>query len=176
MPQLVFLYGPPAVGKLTVANELAARRGFRVLHNHVTIDAVTEVLPFGTEAFWETVGRIRRELVSAAAREGVDLVYTFVFAPGDEPHVDAIAGAYEDRGGSVTFVRLVASREELERRVLELSRRAHGKITDVETLRGLFDRHDVAAPIPRRDALVLDVGALSAAEATERILEHLDAS
>jgi hypothetical protein len=56
VPQLVFLYGPPAVGKLTVAQELAARRPFRVLHNHLTIDPVATVLPFGTDAFWAVVG------------------------------------------------------------------------------------------------------------------------
>jgi hypothetical protein len=32
--QLVFLYGPPGVGKYTIGVELAARTGFRLLHNH----------------------------------------------------------------------------------------------------------------------------------------------
>ena len=71
---MLFLYGPPAVGKLTVARLVAERMGFRVLHNHLTIDAVAPVLDFGTDAFWGVVGRLRRDLVSAAA-EGTDLVY-----------------------------------------------------------------------------------------------------
>ena len=140
VPQLVFLYGPPAVGKLTVAEELAARRPFRILHNHVTIDAVTTVLPFGTDSFWGVVGRLRRDLVSAAAGEGIDLIYTYVYAPGDEPHVDAIVAAYEEAGGNVTFVQLLASADELLRRVTNESRGAHGKIRDTD---------DVAAS-PRR--------------------------
>ena len=52
-PRLVFLYGPPAVGKLTVARAIADRLPFKILHNHVTIDAVKEVLPFGSDPFWE---------------------------------------------------------------------------------------------------------------------------
>lgn len=46
-PRMIFLYGPPAVGKLTVANLVSERTGFRVLHNHLTIDAITPVFAFG---------------------------------------------------------------------------------------------------------------------------------
>jgi hypothetical protein len=173
--QLVFLYGPPAVGKLTVAEELAQRRSFRVLHNHVTIDAVVTVLPFGTEAFWGAVGRLRRDLVAAAAREGIDLVYTYVFAPGDEPHVDAIAAAYEEAGGTVTFVQLVAPIDELLRRVGNASRSAHGKIIEPEPLQRLLSEHDVFTSIPGRESLTIDLGVMSAAEAAELIVGRLDA-
>jgi hypothetical protein len=173
-PHLVFLYGPPAVGKLTVAEELVKRRSFRVLHNHVTIDAVTAVLPFGTEAFWGVVGRLRRDLVAAAAHEGIDLVYTYVFAPGDEPHVDAIAAAYEDAGGTLTFVQLVAPIDELLRRVGNASRSAHGKITEPEPLQRLLSEHDVFASIPGRESLTIDLGVTSAAEAAKLIVGQLD--
>ncbi len=37
---LVYLYGPPAVGKLTVATELQRLTGFRLFHNHLTVDAL----------------------------------------------------------------------------------------------------------------------------------------
>ena len=133
-PRLIFLYGPPAVGKLTVARAIAERGDFRVLHNHVTFDAVAEVLPVGTPTFWEALDKVRLELVTAAAREGIDLVYTFVFASGEEPHVDEVVRAYESAGGSVHFVRLVAPPNELRRRVTDASRAAHGKIRDVGSL------------------------------------------
>ncbi len=35
--RLVFIYGPPGVGKLTVARELAALTGFKLFHNHLTV-------------------------------------------------------------------------------------------------------------------------------------------
>ena len=89
-PRLVFLYGPPAVGKLTVARAVAQREPFRILHNHLTIDPVTEVLSFGSEAFWRVVRQFRRDLVAAAADEHIDLISTYVFASGDEEDVAGI--------------------------------------------------------------------------------------
>jgi len=167
--RMVFLYGPPAVGKLTVAQLVADRLGFRVLHNHLTIDAVAPVLDFGTDAFWDVVGRLRGDLVATAAGEGVDLVYTYVYAPGDEVVIDPLVEPYE-RAGGVTFVQLVAPREELLRRVGSESRRAHGKITDAAALEDILDRYDVFQPIPGRETLELDAAVLSAAEAADRIV------
>lgn len=37
-PTLVFIVGPPAVGKMTVGHELARRTGLKLFHNHHTID------------------------------------------------------------------------------------------------------------------------------------------
>jgi hypothetical protein len=173
-PQLVFLYGPPAVGKLTVARAIAERRAFRVLHNHLTFDPVAEVLEPARPEFWATLDEVRLTLVVAAAREQVDLVYTFVFAPGDERHVDDVVSAYESAGGSVVFIQLVAPPDVLRRRVAESSRAAHSKIRDVASLDAVLREHDVYAPIPGVDGLTLDSAALSPEEAASRVLEHLD--
>jgi hypothetical protein len=175
VPRLIFLYGPPAVGKLTVAKAVAERRDFRVLHNHVTFDPVASVLPVGTPTFWAALDRVRLELVTAAAADGIDLVYTFVFAPGDEPHVDEVANAYEAVGGSVLFVQLLARPEELRRRVLEDSRAEHNKIRDAATLGSVLRDHDVFASIPGRDSLTIDTAAISPEEAASRIVERVDA-
>ena len=49
--KLIFIYGAAAVGKLTVARELARLTGFRLFHNHLTVDLVSAVFDFGTEPF-----------------------------------------------------------------------------------------------------------------------------
>jgi cytidylate kinase len=48
---LVFLHGPAASGKLTVARALGDRVGFPVFHNHLVVDVLTTVFPFGSEPF-----------------------------------------------------------------------------------------------------------------------------
>jgi hypothetical protein len=175
-PVLVFLYGPPAVGKLTVARVMAEHGNFRVLHNHVTFDPIAEVLPPGTPRFWATLDRVRLELVTAAAHEGIDLVYTFVFAPGDERHVDDVVSAYESVGGSVVFVQLVAPPDELKRRVGDPSRVKHNKIRDDTSLDAVLREYDVYASIPGQVSLVIDSALMSPEEAATRIGEHVDAS
>lgn len=172
-PRLLFLYGPPAVGKLTVARAIADRLPFKILHNHVTIDAVTAVLPFGSERFWGVVGRFRRDLVAAAAEEGVDLIVTYVFAPGDEQHVAEIIAPYEEAGGTVVFVQLLAPREVLLQRVLAGSRKEHGKPTDPETLERMLDEYDNFAALAAPGSLRIDLGTTSASDAADQIIDHV---
>ena len=43
--QLIFIYGLPASGKLTVAEELAELTGYPVFHYHVTRDLVQRIYP-----------------------------------------------------------------------------------------------------------------------------------
>jgi chloramphenicol 3-O-phosphotransferase len=172
-PRLLFLYGPPAVGKLTVARAIADRLPFKILHNHVTIDAVTEVLPFGGETFWRVVGRFRRDIVAAAAEEQIDLIYTYVFAAGDEQHVADIVRPYEDAGGRAWFVQLLAPREVLLQRVRSESRKQHGKLVDPETLDRLLDEHEDFTAIAARDSLTIDLAVTSARDAANRIIDHI---
>ncbi len=172
-PQLVFLYGPPAVGKLTVARAIAARRPFKVLHNHVTIDPVLEVLPYGTPAFVRVVTRFRCDLVAAAAEEGIDLIYTFVFAAGEEEHVNEIVAPYEERCGTVLFAQLLASRDVLLQRVLADDRREHGKISDPATLESFLDGYDGFTATVGREGLTIDLGSCSASEAADEVIRHL---
>ena len=49
--KLVLIHGAPAVGKLSVARELAKLTGFRLFHNHLTVDLVSAVFPFGSQPF-----------------------------------------------------------------------------------------------------------------------------
>src|SRR3954451_20810170 len=172
-PRLVFLYGPPAVGKLTVARAIADRLPFKILHNHVTIDAVTEVLPFGSDTFWRVVGRFRRDLVAAAADENIDLIYTYVFAPGDEQHVADIVLPYENAGGTVLFVQLLAPREVLLQRVLGESRKQHGNPTDVQSIEQMLDENDTFTAIAAPDTLTIDLAATSARDAAQRIIDYM---
>lgn len=49
--KLIFIYGPAAAGKLTVARVLAEQTGVALFHNHLVVDAVMAVFPFGSEPF-----------------------------------------------------------------------------------------------------------------------------
>ncbi|GAA1641000.1 hypothetical protein [Actinoplanes couchii] len=48
---MLFVIGPPAVGKMTVGAEIAARTGLRLFHNHMAIEPVLRFFPGGSAPF-----------------------------------------------------------------------------------------------------------------------------
>lgn len=152
----VLIYGPPAAGKLSVAESLAARSGFRVLDNHASVDPALRLFDFGTPEFSDLVEALRVDLLRAASAAGVDVVSTLVFAhPVDRDHVARLVAATRTGGGEVSFVQLRPSREVLEQRVLGASRANTRKVTDLATLRAMLDRYDLTTPI-NADDLAID--------------------
>ena len=138
--KFIFIYGPPAAGKLTVARELAALTGYKVFHNHLSIDAIEPIFEFGSASFGRLVDLIRTETAAEAARENVDLIYTFCYAKDlDDAHVERMIRVVEDNCGEVCFVLLVCERDELEKRIFGESRKEFGKVRNLETLNALLD-------------------------------------
>ena len=90
-PKLVFIIGPPAVGKMTVGAALAARTGLKLFHNHRTIDVVLPFLAFGSPPFNRLVGEFRRRILEeVASSELAGLIFTYVWAfdqPGDDAEI-----------------------------------------------------------------------------------------
>lgn len=136
----VLLYGPPAAGKLTVAKLLTADYGMHLLDNHVSLDPARRLFDFGDSRLAPVVETIRITLLSAAARAGLDVVSTLVFAhPIDRDHVTRLKEASEFCGAEVSFVQLVANPEVLARRV-GMPSRGTNKITDAAQLHRMLDR------------------------------------
>jgi replication-associated recombination protein RarA len=77
--QLVFLYGPPGVGKYTIGVGLAARTGFRLLHNHLTVNLVSAVFERESDVWRRMLEKVRRDIITEAAGQNVSLITTAVF-------------------------------------------------------------------------------------------------
>src|SRR5439155_10930334 len=67
MPTLLFIVGPPAVGKMAVGHEVARRTGFKLFHNHHSIDIALRFFPFGSPPFQRLVGEFRRRIFEEVA-------------------------------------------------------------------------------------------------------------
>jgi hypothetical protein len=117
---LVIIFGPPAVGKMTVGLELERLTGFRLFHNHMSLDPVMRLFPFDSPAFRRLVTGFRERVFEEyAASESKGLIFTFVWAlddPRDRAFVDRTMKIFTDRGGRVCFVELEASQAERLRR------------------------------------------------------------
>lgn len=168
--KVVFVYGPPAVGKFTVASLLAERTGFKLSHNHAIIDAVLPVFDYGTESFRELVNRFREDIIETAVREQINFVMTYGYVPEEESVVARYVELVERNGGTVLFVQLVATRETLAQRVTLPSRRQHGKLTDPQPLHEMLDTWDFTATVPFEPNLALDTETHAPDAAVDEIL------
>jgi hypothetical protein len=117
---LVIIFGPPAVGKMTVGLELERLTGFRLFHNHMTVDPVVRLFPFNSPAYLRLLTEFRRRIFEEyAATDSRGLIFTFVWAlddPQDRAFVDSTARMFIDRGAEICFVELEATQAERLRR------------------------------------------------------------
>ena len=174
--RMVFLYGPPAAGKLTVARELAQLTGFALFHNHLVVDAVGALFPFGSEPFRRLREQWWLAAFDEAARAGRSLIFTF--AP--EPTVAAefplrAREIVEAAGGRVVFVRLDVSADAQERRLVAEDRAAHGKLRSVELLRSLAPALAGSLAAMPAPTLVVATDEVTPGEAAQRIAARLGA-
>ena len=136
--ELMFLHGTAASGKLTTARALEVLLGYPVFHNHLVVDTLTTVFPFGSEPFVRLREEFWLQVFTDAARTARSL--TFTFAPEATVQVGfpaRVRSRVESLGGRVCFVRLVVSESEQERRIDNEDRKQFHKLTDLDTLRQL---------------------------------------
>jgi len=172
--EVVFVYGPPAAGKLTVGRELARLTGLPLFHNHLVVDVVGAVFPFGSEPFIRLRQTFWLETFVEAARTGRSLIFTFAPEPTVQADfTDRVRAAVEPFGGSVVFVELTVSPEEQERRLRAPDRSEFGKLTSVDLLRRLRDDFDASLAAMPASELSIDTEACSPARAAARIASHL---
>jgi shikimate kinase len=171
--RLVFMYGPPASGKLTVATELAKLTGFRLFDNHVSIKFVQSIFEFGTKTFQRLTSKYRLEMLEEAAKEDFDTIFTFVYSRGEDDHfVKQVLHRVRSHGGRVCFVRLYCDRKELVRRLKSSQRRKTGKVASARMLNDLFRKYDLDQEIPFGKSLSIDTTTASSRRAARSIARH----
>ena len=114
--KFLIIFGPPAVGKMTVAYEVAKMTGFKVFHNHMTIELLLPFFDFGSPAFNRLNERFRMEIFQEVAQSEVNgFIFTFTWALGldsEKQYVDRIIALFEKHGWENHFIELEASLEE----------------------------------------------------------------
>jgi len=121
---LLLVFGPPAVGNMTVGRAIVEASTFRLFHNHHVIEPLLDVFEFETPAFQTLMAEFRQRVLEEAAAADVDLVFTLVWAldaPGDAAAIRRHLAPFVDAGRRVVLVELCAGLEtRLERNRTEL--------------------------------------------------------
>jgi tRNA uridine 5-carbamoylmethylation protein Kti12 len=171
--KLVFIYGPPASGKLTVAKELAKLTGFKLFHNHVSIQFVESLFEFGSRPFSRLTNKYRIEMLEEAAKEEVDTIFTFVYGKTtDDPFVGKIVRKVNLHDGTVCFVRLQCNRKELEKRVGNKTRKSLGKVATKKLLSYLYEKFDLNSEVPFQSSMTIDTETRTPREAAKMIAKR----
>ena len=109
---LLVVFGPPAVGKMTVGRAIADASDFRLFHNHHTIEPLLDVFDYGTPPFNKLLGLFRQAVLDEAAAHDTDLVFTLVLDLEDARDLEGVRkhlAPFVDAGRRIVFVELTAA-------------------------------------------------------------------
>lgn len=114
--KLMLIFGPQAVGKMTVGEEVAARTGMKLFHNHMTIELVSHFFSYGTETGKRLVHAFREQIFDAVAQSDLEgLIFTYLWAfdmQGDWDAIERVVKKFGDRGAEIYYVELEATLDE----------------------------------------------------------------
>lgn len=175
--QMIYIHGAPAVGKFTVAKELAKLTGARLFDNHASIDLARTVFDHAAPGFWSLVRSARVLVIEAAAQQGVPfVVMTSCYS---EPHDRQSFETYEailSRFNAIMCpVFLHCSHEEMRCRVGRPDRNRRGKIASVSGLEQFLEQYN-CVPVPHADCIQINAETHSAKEAAADIVERFELS
>jgi len=170
---VVVLYGPPAAGKLTVARELSKITGMKLFHNHLTTNAARSIFPISKKEEIELHRKLRLVCFDAAAREKVDLIFTYCYAgKKSDSFVKKMLNVVGKRGGKVKFVQLSCDEEELHKRVINGERKKLGKINCAKLLKNKLKKINFLQSIPVKENLIINNTKFSAKLVAKKIKNH----
>jgi chloramphenicol 3-O-phosphotransferase len=170
--KLVFIHGPAASGKLTVGRALQDLTGFRLFHNHLVVDTLLAVFPFGTPSFVALREQIWLSVFEAAAKDGISTIFTFAPEATVNPgFIDKAVSTIRNAGGEVCFVKLDCPVDVIEQRLEDASRARFFKLNSIGVFRDLREK----GAYRFRDlppGLTIDTSTMQPNESARKICEH----
>jgi AAA domain len=182
--KFIVIFGPPAVGKMTVGYELAKRTGFKLFHNHMSIDLALNFFGYGQPPFSRLVSEFRKRIFEEVADSELSgLIFTFVWSltlESDREFVDQTCAIFRKKGGEIYFVELEADlQERLQRNATEFRlaqkpskrnlKNSRENLLDTEKEHTMNSKGDF---FYRDNYVKIDNTNLPAAEAAQRIIDE----
>jgi len=150
---VIFIYGPVASGKYTIASALSKELGIPLFHNHLTVDLVSSLFEFGSAPFISLREEIWLASFSTASIAKQSFIFTFAPEATVSPNfIEQAVSVVCSSNGTVYFIELTCADIEIERRIGEVSRADFGKLRSAKIYRqlkseGAFNFPSLPSPI-----------------------------
>lgn len=180
--KFILLFGPQAVGKMTVGRELEKKTGFKLFHNHMTLELLHPFFGFSPETF-RLSGLIREEMFKSMAKSGMEgVIFTYVWAFDMQEDWDFIAKTcdiFEKEGNEVYLVELEADvakrleRNKTESRLLHKPTKRNTEESEKELLHSMEQHrlNSAEGEISRDRYIRIDNTELHPEETAQKIIE-----
>ena len=110
--KFILLFGPPAVGKMTVGQAIQKKTSYPVFHNHISIEPALRFFSFGSPSFDRFVLTFRQIIFEESIASGLPgLTFTYVWdldSDNDLEFVKRTCEFFEESGADVLLVELKA--------------------------------------------------------------------
>jgi hypothetical protein len=173
--KLIFIYGLPASGKLTVAQELASLTGYKLFHNHLVVDTLLSVFEFGSAPFVQLRENIWLSVFEHACRSQMpELIFTFAPERTVRPQFIREASEVVNReGGEVDFIELTCPLTEVKIRMNSPSRARFRKLTSLSLFEQLYADGFFDSSYMPKPRLAIDTSLHTPKESAALIVETL---
>lgn len=177
---VVFIYGPIAVGKLTIAKILSKKLGYRLTHNHHINDFVVEVFDRDSYVAHAMKDQLRYMLIENMAKAGMSFIVThayshnFVSKAGlsDPKYLKTIEKKLTKLGIKFCPVHLKANKVELLNRVNKVSRKEFKKLTNKKIMEQQLSKFDWKTSPELKNNLIIDNTNISPQKVANIIIKH----
>lgn len=184
--KLILLFGPQAVGKMTIGEQISEKMGLPLLHNHITLDAIWPYIGWNKKTF-ELSDQLRLDMFDYIAKDPTHrgLIFTFVWAfnqKEDWEFVEKIKTILNQPQHELYFIELAADlderlrRNQTENRLLKKPSKRDIDYSNKELLHSAKKHRLNSTPgeIKETNYLKLDVTNLSPEESSAQIIKWIN--
>lgn len=180
----VLIFGPSAVGKMTVGKALAGRTGYKLMHNHVSLELANRFFDFGTEPFRKLSSLVRFGVFDVVAQSDLPgFIFTFCWAldlPSEAEYVDRIVNIFATAGADIHYVELEAdqavrlARNNTPDRLTEKPSKRDVAHSEAMLLRDdeKYRQNTRPGEMPERNILKINNAELTPEEVAEKVVTH----
>lgn len=167
--KLIFIHGPPAAGKFTVAKELAKSTKYKLVHIHDFYDPLAEI--YTEENYYMILEILQKHFLTmfetALKLKFKGMIFTYSeIAKDNYKFPRQVIKLFKKYRGTVHFVNISCNRSNLYKRVIKPSRQKSYKTKTKSEMDWMLKNKDYSTRVPNVKTLEIDNTSISPKEAS----------